>query len=521
MRPGSLVLALGFFALVLFGTLGWRPVYKADEGRYAEIPREMAASGDWVTPRLNGLKYFEKPPLQYWATAAFFKAFGVSDAVSRLWTALAAAAGIALAFFAGRKLFGGEAGAFAALVLAGSPLYALLAQLNTLDMALSFFLSAAIFAFALERYYLFWAACAFAVLSKGLIGIVLPGATLFLYFLLTGRWALLGKMKILPGGLLFLVLSAPWFLAVSAANPEFARFFFIQEHFERFTTKMHDRYQPAWFFLPILAAGIAPWILPFFRSLARIDRRGPGFLLALWALVVFLFFSASGSKLPSYILPIFPALAVLIGAALAGSAPRRLLFAQAMLAVAAGVAIAALSATLSARMGDPLGQHRAWVFAIALWLAAAAAAAAVAAWRGKLLPAVAFLSVASFGGTSLALAWNSRLEPPASIRDQAAALGPVDPAARVFAVDFYDHTIPWYFRREVTMVGYKDELAQAIAWEPSKFIPDLPGFERAWAGAPAAYAVFSARQFPSLQKQLAAPMEIVSRGSRYVIVRKP
>jgi hypothetical protein len=129
--------------------------------------------------------------------------------------------------------------------------------------------------------------------------------------------------------------------------------------------------------------------------------------------------------------------------------------------------------------------------------------------------------VASFGGTSLALAWNSRLEPPASIRDQVAALGPVDPAARVFAVDFYDHTIPWYFRREVTMVGYKDELAQAIAWEPSKFIPDLPGFERAWAGAPAAYAVFSARQFPSLQKQLALPMEIVSRGSRYVIVRKP
>src|SRR5262249_41613273 len=145
------------FALFLLGTLGARPLYKADESRYAEIPREMVASGDWVTPRLNGLKYFEKPPLQYWATAVFFSVFGLHDWAARLWSALAAIGGVFLVFVSGRKLFSPAAGALGALVLAGSPIYVLLAQINTLDMGLTFFLTAAIFAFALERYYLFWA----------------------------------------------------------------------------------------------------------------------------------------------------------------------------------------------------------------------------------------------------------------------------------------------------------------------------------------------------------------------------
>src|SRR5258706_16282380 len=112
----------------------------------------MAASGDWLTPRLNGFKYFEKPPLQYWATAAFFKLFGERDWAARLWTALAGLGGIALVFFSGKKLFGLEAGTLGALVLAGCPLYVVLMQVNTLDMALTFFLTARIFAFALGRY---------------------------------------------------------------------------------------------------------------------------------------------------------------------------------------------------------------------------------------------------------------------------------------------------------------------------------------------------------------------------------
>jgi 4-amino-4-deoxy-L-arabinose transferase-like glycosyltransferase len=526
-KSSHLILLLGVFGLLLFGTLGLRPLYKADESRYAEIPREMVASGDWLTPRLNGFKYFEKPPLQYWASAAFFKLFGETDTAARLWTALACFGGIVMAWWAGNRLFSPPAGALAAVVLAGSPLYVLLGQINTLDMALAFFLSAAIFSFALGRYYLFWAACALAVLSKGLVGIVLPGATIALYIVIRRDWLLLKKIRLFKGALLFLLIAAPWFIAVSMANPEFAHFFFVQEHFQRFTTKIHGRYQPFWYFLPILAFGIGPWLLPFVASFARAFRKdhAAGFdaalFLALWALVVFAFFSASGSKLPSYILPMFPALAVLIGRWIAIAQPRRLLATQAVLTAAFGAALAAAAAFLVEKAGvrPELGAaYVPWLAAAGLLLAAAGLAAAVTAWRGKIVPAVALLALGGCGCVLTALVGHRVLAPAYTIASQASE---VRGNAPVFAVDLYDHTLPWYLRRTVTMVVYKDELAEAIKWEPHKFIPDLAGFARAWAGAPAAYAVFSSSGFENLRKEINVPMEIVSRGPRYVIVRKP
>jgi len=505
------------FSISILGTLGLRPLYKADESRYAEIPREMVASGDWVTPRLNGLKYFEKPPLQYWATAAFFSAFGERDWAARLWSALAAIAGVVLVFLSGRKLFSTEAGAFGALVLAGCPLYVLLAQINTLDMALSFFLAAAIFAFALERYYLFWAACALAVLSKGLIGIVLPAGAIGLYILVKWDWSLLKKMRIATGLVLFLLICAPWFILVSMRNDEFAHFFFIQEHFQRFTTKMHGRYQPMWFFLPILLAGLAPWLLPFFASLKSHFKRQEGFdpalFLALWCIVVFVFFSISDSKLPSYILPMFPALALLIGRWIAAARPGRLLIVQTGLAVLLGIAVAVFRARI------PVGaDYHPWIAAAAIVLLLLSAAAHVAAHKGKTQVAVALLALGSFAATLTALVSHRVLAPSYSFESQA---GVVPAGARVFAVDFYDHTIPWYLRRTVTMVSYKDELDVAITWEPQKFIPDLAGFAHAWAATPGAYAVFSSARFDELRKQIDQPMETVSRGPRYTLVRKP
>src|SRR5206468_5541043 len=138
------------------------------------------------------------------------------------------------------------------------------------------------------------AACAAAVLSKGLIGIVLPGAAVFLYMLAKRDGSLVRRARIVPGVALFLLITAPWFIAVSAANPEFAHFFFVQEHFQRFTTQMHQRVHPWWYFVPVLAAGFAPWLAPLARSaLVRLrERSGAELLLWCWALVVFVFFSA-------------------------------------------------------------------------------------------------------------------------------------------------------------------------------------------------------------------------------------
>jgi 4-amino-4-deoxy-L-arabinose transferase-like glycosyltransferase len=319
----------------------------------------MVASGDWTTPRLNDIKYFEKPALQYWATAAAYTLFGEHQWTARLWSALTGFLGVLMVFFTGRRLFGEEAGWNSALVLASSLLYVLIGHVNTLDMGVSFLLSAAVCAFCLaqsdasaarerRRWMLAaWAALALALLSKGLIGLVLPGAALVLYILIERDWRLARGLHLAPGLALFLAITVPWFVAVSLANPEFARFFFIHEHFERFLTKQHGRYQAPYYFLPVLLAGMLPWTVTLVDALARAWKRAPEkrfqaqrFLL-LWAAVVFVFFSASSSKLVSYILPLFPALALLTGARLARIGARALAW-QALPAALAGIAVLAL-----------------------------------------------------------------------------------------------------------------------------------------------------------------------------------
>jgi hypothetical protein len=201
------------------------------------------------------------------------------------------------------------------------------------------------------------------------------------------------------------------------------------------------------------------------------------------------------------------------------------LLTQAAFTAAVAIAFVALSSALPKIIGREVAElslrYVPWLAAGSAGLAAASLGALACAWRGRSFAAVALLAVGSFACTLCALVGHRQLAPAYSIADQVASL-PVMPAqATIFAVDFYDHTLPWYFRRPVTMVSYKDELAEPIKWEPQKFIPDLPGFARAWSAAPAAYAIFSSPSFDSLRKQIGAPMEVVSRGPRYTIVRKP
>jgi 4-amino-4-deoxy-L-arabinose transferase-like glycosyltransferase len=531
------VLAAAFLA-----TLAARPLYKTDEARYGEISREMAQSGDWVTPRLNGIKYFEKPPLQYWAGAAAIELFGVHDWAARLWTGLMALAGVALAFFGGKRLFGAPAGVAAAAILAGVPLYLAFGQLNTLDMGVSVFLSAAVFGFVFaqgpdaertrRRWMLAgWAACGLAVLSKGLIGIVLPAAAVALYVIVRRDWALLRRLEIVRGTALFLVIAAPWFVAVSLRNPEFAHFFFVQEHFQRFTTTMHHRVHPAWFFIPVLAVGVAPFLFVIAAGWwAALRRPGPGFsptlFLALWALVVFVFFSASSSKLPGYILPLLPALAVLGGAYVARAAPRRMLVAQSAVIAFIGLALAAAAPRLARVGADRLdsfaGAYSAALIAAGLVLAAAGVYAAVLAGRGKLPASMIALSVGAFCAVLAAIAGHRVYAPLFNAESTIAAMNP-RPAQEtpIFTVHSYDHSVPWSLRRTVTMVGYRDEFGEAVHWEPGRYIPDDAGFVRAWTEARDAYALFAVRDFDTLRAGLGVPMEVVARGPRYIIVRKP
>lgn len=319
-------------AILYYSALGTLPLLEPDEGRYAEIPREMLARGDFVTPHLNGVAYLEKPPLFYWGNALSFALFGESERSARFFTATVSIAGVLLTYWMGAVLAGPRAGLFSAMVLSTSLYHYVIGRLNTLDMTLAVAMIVAIFPAFLylsgkreSRGYLLlsYAGSALAFLAKGLIGIVFPGAILLLWLLLSRRHREIGKAISLPGTALFLAIALPWVLLVQRSNPDFLWFFFVREHFLRFTTKLHHHYQPFWFFLPIVIGGMFPW-LAFARRAVRAawDAR-EGYLpaedrrfLFCWGLFVLLFFSFSRSKLVTYAAPIFPPVAVLFGRAL-------------------------------------------------------------------------------------------------------------------------------------------------------------------------------------------------------------
>src|SRR5450631_3207139 len=237
-RAGVVALLLAF-VLVWFCSIDHRRLVHPDEGRYAEIAREMAATGDWVTPRLNGIKYFEKPALQYWITAAAYSIFGTHEWTARAWPALSGFLGVLFIGYVGVRLGGPLLGLYSAAVLGGSAASVLNAHILTLDAGVTFWMSVGLGSLFIaqrddathgeERGWMLaaWAALALAVLSKGLIGLALPGAALVIYSLLQRDWSVWRRLHLFGGAVLFLVIAAPWFIAVSLRNSEFFDFFFI------------------------------------------------------------------------------------------------------------------------------------------------------------------------------------------------------------------------------------------------------------------------------------------------------
>ena len=329
---GLLVLLALTLLLMLLQT-GRTPLFEPDEGRYAEIPREMLATGDFVTPRLNGVLYFEKPPLYYWLVAGSMALFGPGEWAVRLPGMLASAGMVLLTVAFARRRWGLRTGLLAGIVTGTSVLVFVLARIAIIDPVLSLALSAAAFAFCsfieAERrgnaraarlaLYGLAIACAAAVMLKGLIGIVLPGGAIAVYIALSGRWNLVPKL-FAPGPIVvFLFLTVPWHVAVARRNPDFLRFYFVHEHFDRFTKSDHRRQGHPLYFVGVLLAGFLPWT-GFFGRLSETfptrlaalrDRESESFLW-IWTLVVFVFFSFSRSKLIPYIEPIWPALGLLL-----------------------------------------------------------------------------------------------------------------------------------------------------------------------------------------------------------------
>jgi 4-amino-4-deoxy-L-arabinose transferase-like glycosyltransferase len=534
----ALLLVVLAFAVLWFGNLDYRKLVRPDEGRYSEIPREMYVTGDWLTPRLNGIKYFEKPPLQYWATAAAYEAFGEHEWTVRLWPALTGFAAVLLIGVAGAAVFGATAGLYSSVVLASSMGYMFVAHIATLDMGFTLFMAVAMCGFLLglsahtpERLrprwiYAAWAGMALAVLSKGLAGVVLPLFVVALYMLAERDFGILKRLRPLSGGLLFLAITAPWFVAVSLANPEFPSFFFIHEHFARFLTRVHKRTAPWWYFAPILALGILPWLLSllqaFYSGLRRTasDRFRESRFLAIWAVAIFLFFSASSSKLPSYILPIFPALALIIGARLATMRSTQLRWDIAVYFVV-GLAVTILAP--QAERFAPDGSDIALFAAYVPWIRAAGAliiAGAACAWLcspRRRTAAVLAIGFSALLAEQALMMGHEELAPRSSFYQMAQEIRPyLTPGVPFYSVGTYEQTLPFYLKRTVTLVAFADELAYGLAQEPQLWLPDIASFERAWRQQHYALAIMP----PQLYEQLVAgglPMREIARNRRHVV----
>jgi len=471
-------------AATWFASMPIRPLVDPDEGRYAEIPREMVATGDWITPRLDGLKYFEKPPLQYWATAAAYSMFGVSEWTARLWTVGLAFLCLPMVFGWTARLFGQAAGFAALTALAVSPYFELIAHLNLLDAGFTFWLAGAVFAFTLaqccadgsssERRWMLlaWLAAALGVLSKGIVVGVLTGGTLVVYTLIerdSRPWRRLHLMLGLP---LFLLVTVPWFVAVSARNPSFAEFFFVHEHFARFLTTVHKRVEPWWYFLGLLVIGALPWLwaLPAACRRAwleppRDSEFKPLKFLMIFCGVTLLFFSVSESKLAPYILPMMPPLAAIMGAHLAESPT----FVRTSARFTGGLLL-----FLAVGFGVYTIRRYGFLPPTAMpWLIAAGIAAAYgvfATWKRDVTRAALVWATAA----SAILGWQCLLSaytelPERSSRKLVMTVKPlIGPQTELFSIGQYRETLSPYLQRTLTLVDFEGELAFGISQEPAR-----------------------------------------------------
>lgn len=328
LRRSNALLALAVFAWL--AALAWaRPLMLPDEGRYVGVAWEMLRSGDWLTPTLNGLPYFHKPPLFYWITAASMAIFGPGEWAARAAPLLGAWLAAMATYLLVRRWWDGRVASLSLMALLAMPLFYIGGQFANLDMLVAGLITATIAllahaALAFEgglphRRVLLtsYALAALGVLAKGLIGVVIPAAVVITWLLLTSHGRTLRAMVSPLGLALLLVIAAPWFLAMQARFPGFAEYFFVVQHFKRYAVGGFNNAQPFWFFPAVLLLFTLPWLVWLRAQFARFrlfdgPRAELRVLMVFWLLVVVAFFSLPRSKLIGYILPAVPPLAVLI-----------------------------------------------------------------------------------------------------------------------------------------------------------------------------------------------------------------
>jgi 4-amino-4-deoxy-L-arabinose transferase-like glycosyltransferase len=541
-------------AILYLPALGRPALWEPDEGRYAEIAREMVVSGDYVTPRDNYELYFEKPPLVYWAEAAAIKIFGVNEFAVRLPAALFSIGQVVITAALAELMLGAAAGFLAALALAVSPLFFILARFATLDPALAFFLTAALAAFYAasreDSFAMPWARrwmltssamLAFGTLAKGPVALLLGVAIVFVWLASERRLAEIRRMPLVLSALIYCAIVAPWFVLMELRNPGFLNFFFIHEHLQRYVSSNEHGWGP-WFFIPIVIGGTWPWI--FFAplgwsSMRRGDgpessgapsaiqlRRSAASFLGIWFIVIFVFFSIPRSKLGTYILPALPPIAIFAGyglsrlSSIAASSRRRLL---------GGFGIANLIFALASLIFFEISLRKiSPAFALDGFLMSLAIAGgavlmyALGREASRLPYAIGAIALAMLAMVPLT---NRAREHASSISTYRNLAHLVQPnLARDCILGSYRHyiqSLPFYTGRRETRVLYWGELSEVSPATQAKS-PFIVGSDarlgQVWSSGACMILIANARDLPALRSTLKPPPVILGfEGKKFAL----
>lgn len=317
MGIGLVVLVAVF---VMLFKLGATPLLDPDEPVYAQTAMEMMVSNDFISPRIYGDFWFDKPPMYYWLVAGMTKIFGQTELAARLPSAILAIGGVTSVYFIGRSVMNKRTALISGLVLATSFEYFYLGKAAVTDITLTYFFSAALFAYLRNRYDLMCVCMGLAVLTKGPVGVVLPCVIIFLHLLLTKQLRMIKALNVFRGILMIVLVGAPWyFLMYTLHGMDFISTFLGFHNITRFLQPEHASGTKIYYYIPVLFIGFFPWSVYLLQAVksgienCRGTRGNALVLLLTWIAVVFVFFSVSQTKLISYILPMYPPMALLVG----------------------------------------------------------------------------------------------------------------------------------------------------------------------------------------------------------------
>lgn len=549
MRRGNALLALSPLVLLL-GLSPWG-LLDPDEGRYAEVAREMLARADFLTPHFNGAVFLDKPPLVTWVTAGSLALLGHGEVGARFGQLLFALVTLFATWKIGQDLFERRRARIAVLILASSTLFFMSSHILTLDMGLACCLSVTLLCYlrgyrggeAARLWYLAMAAAAAAgVLAKGLIGALLPAMTVGVFLYLRGDLRAIRRIPWASCILLFSALAVPWYLAMSIRYPDFPGHFLVREQLTRFATTVHHRAGPWYYYLVMGFLGLLPWslIVPI-QALRRrpalaaaipaaraILRSEPGAFLVAWVVPAFVFLSVSQSKLPLYILPLFPALALMLAAFLDrdlrdhGVPGRGLLWPSlCALALGAGGVILHGGKEVFRQALDELLRGRLPLLVVALILAVSLMAGFLFARRGG---SMANLAVPA-GLWSIAILGVMTLFGNTRYFDETRYIAGILREERTASEPVYSYKcslrgLPFYLEQTVPTVLYEGDALDFAAHQLHDLPASLPpeDFVARIRGRDRVFAVLPQKAIASLQKLAGVPIYVLAQSDRHALV---